>query len=59
MVWIMIDLPEELDHKIAIYKAENGLSSKDVALIMALSKYFKIKFNQAYKEDDEDDVKIR
>ena len=54
----MIDLPEELDHKIAIYKAENGLSSKDVALVMALSKYFKIKFSEAYKEDD-DDVKIR
>ena len=59
MVWIMIDIPDPLNHEVEIYKAKNGLSSKDEAMIMALSKYFRLKYKGIYEEDEESDVKIK
>ena len=43
----------------AIFKAKNGFSSKEDAIRYVLSKYFKIKFLDAYKENDGDDVSIK
>ena len=40
----MVDIPDKIDHEIGIYKAKNGLTSKDQAMIMALFKFFKVKF---------------
>jgi hypothetical protein len=55
----MIDIPEDLDKEVAIFKAKNGFSSKEDAIRYVLSKYFKIKFLDAYKENDGDDVSIK
>jgi len=58
MVMILIDIPDDLDKEIAIFKAKNGFSSKDDTIRYVLSKYFKLKYDSAYKEDEEN-VRIR
>ena len=60
MVMILIDIPEDLNHEVEMYKAKNGLSSKDDAIRYALSKYFHVKLKvlkEIYTEDEEIEIK--
>ena len=43
MTWIVINMPDEIDKEISIYKAKQGLSSKEDAINLVLSKFFHVK----------------
>jgi len=44
MVTILIDIPEDINKEVTIFKAKNSLSSKEEAIRFALSKFFKVKY---------------
>jgi hypothetical protein len=43
LTWIVINMPDDIDKEIGMYKAKQGLSSKEDAINLVLSKFFHVK----------------
>lgn len=41
MTQVQVDIPKDLDEKITVFKIRNDLKTKQLAIIIALEKFFK------------------